>query len=344
MLPTFVLKNHSFISDYLRSEVFPEIAPPPYGEIRVRRLSLKRPVYLFKEIARHIDVVGKSFRHGNMALEEAWEHTQREYLNLGLLREQFGMNGDSYKVVAPLGKNKALAAMLVTERAPGKTLDYYVASAVYEQRYGRLFDRLGHLARFFSKLHHNSQTDRPLSIDAASRYLNKMLDSLVKGPLDDFQRDAIEHYAAPWWNSAGILAADSEVIVHGDATPTNFLLYRDEVIGIDLERMMRGDRCWDLGFMAAELKHHFMWRTGNGGAAEPFIGHFLWEYSVDHRRSGGAQSFHSITSRIPLYMALGLLRIARNDWMDLPYRRGLMREAKRCLKYGLSSSITTARW
>ncbi len=344
MLPTFVLKNNSSVSDYLRSEVFPEIAPPPYGEIRVRKLSLKRPVYLFKEIVRHIDVVGKSFRHGNMALEEAWEHTQREYLNLSLLREQFGMNGDSYKVVAPLGKNKPIAAMLVMERAPGKTLDYYIASAIYEQRYGSLFERLSHLARFFSKLHRNSQTDRPLSIDAAGRYLNKMLDSLVKGPLGDFQRGSIEHHAAPWRNNPGILAVDREVIVHGDATPTNFLFHQNNVSGIDLERMMSGDRCWDLGFMAAELKHHFMWRTGNAWAAEPFIGHFLWEYNVDHRDNGGTQSFRDITGRIPLFMALGLLRIARNDWLDLPYRRQLMREAKRCLKYGLSSSITTARW
>jgi len=342
MLSATVLESQSSIREYLKSEVFPELAPPPYGEIRIRRLSWQKPVFLFLERSRHIAVVGKSFKHDSIPLEEAWGHAEKEYLNLTLLRDEFGMNDDSYKVVAPLGKNKQLSAMLVMERAPGRALDYHIAAAISEQRYECLFDRLSHLARFFSKLHGNSQSDRRVTIDSASQYLNKILNSLSQGPLGDFQKDAILRHSSRWWDSLSTLA-DKEVIVHGDATPTNFLFQQNKVSGIDLERMTWSDRCWDLGFMAAELKHHLMWRTGNGWAAEPFIGHFLWEYSVDHRNRGGAQSFHDITGRIPLYMALGLLRIARNDWLDLPYRRNLMREAKRCLKYGLSSSTTTAR-
>ena len=342
MFPATALQDKPSIFEYLKSEVFPELAPPPYGEIKIRRLSWLKPVFLFLERSRHITVVGKSFQHDSTPLEEAWGHAEKEYLNLAQLRNEFGMNDDSYQVVAPLGKNKQLSAMLVMEKAPGRLLDYYIAAAVYERRYDTLYDKLSHLARFFSKLHSNSQSDSPVSIDAASQYMNKMLDSLTRGPLGDFQRDAIEHYSSPWWDRLGTLA-DRQVIVHGDATPTNFLFHHSKVSGIDLERMKWSDRCWDLGFMAAELKHHFTWRTGNSWAAEPFIGHFLWEYYIDHRNHGGGQSFRDITGRIPVYMALGLLRIARNDWLDLPYRRNLMREAKRCLKYGLSSSTTTAR-
>lgn len=342
MLPATAPQDKPSISEYLKAEVFPGLAPPPYGDIKIRRLSWLKPVFLFLERSRHITVVGKSFKHDSIPLEEAWGHAEKEYLNLTVLRDEFGMNDDSYKVVAPLGKNKRLSAMLVMEKAPGRLLDYYIAAAVYERRYDTLYDKLSHLARFFSKLHGNSQSDCPVSIDAASQYLNKMLDSLSRGPLGDFQKDAIEHYSSPWWDRLSTLA-DREVIVHGDATPTNFLFHHSRVSGIDLERMKQTDRCWDLGFMAAELKHHFTWRTGNNWAAEPFIGHFLWDYFIDHRSHGGAQSFHDITGRIPVYMALGLLRIARNDWLDLPYRRNLMREAKRCLKYGLSSSTTTAR-
>ena len=273
----------------------------------------------------------------------ACRQAEKEYRNLKSLRDGFGMNDDLFRVVAPLGKNKELSAMLVMERAPGRPLDHYIAAAIYRQEFGCLFDKLSHLAGFFSRLHGNSQSDRPVSVNDASYYLNKMLDSLGRGPLGDFQRDSIERYSSQWWDSPGLLAADREVIVHGDATPTNFLFQYNKVSGIDVERMTWSDRCWDLGFMAAELKHHFLWRTGNGWAAEPFIGHFLWEYSLNHKNGGGAQTFHDITRRVPLYMALGLLRIARNDWLDQPYRRNLMREAKRCLKYGLSSSTTTAR-
>ena len=108
---------------------------------------------------------------------------------------------------------------------------------------------------------------------------------------------------------------------------------------IDLERLKWADRCWDLGFMAAELKHHFMWRAGNGWASEPFIGHFLWQYAVDYGNSG---IFNVITRKLPLYMSLGLLRIARNLYLDDTHRENLINEAKLCLKYGLQSLIATA--
>jgi len=103
-------------------------------------------------------------------------------------------------------------------------------------------------------------------------------------------------------------------------------------MGVDLEDMKWADRCWDLGFITAELKHHFMWRMSDGWAAEPFIGHFLQEYAA---HCSDTDMFHIVTCKIPLYMAMGLLRIARNAWLDEWYRRNLIAEAQQCLKYGL---------
>ncbi len=343
MSPAALLEKQSSVREYLAREVFPGLAPPPYGPILTTSLSRQKPVFLFRERNRRIAVVGKSFLHDSVSPEEAWENAEREYLNLRLLRERFGMNGGCCEVVAPLGMNRELGATVFMEWAPGRPLDHYVAAAVQEQRFQALYDRLGLLARFFSRLHGNSQSDRLASPADAARYLKRLLESLGRGPLGDFNREAIERYSSRLWDTPGLPDGDREVMVHGDATPTNFLFHHGTVRAIDLERMKWGDRCWDLGFMAAELKHHFMWRSGNGWAAEPFIGHFLWEYSVNHRKGGGTQTFHQITGRLPLYMALGLMRIARNEWLDLPHRQNLMREAKRCLKYGPSSSTTTAR-
>jgi hypothetical protein len=326
------------LAEYLKREIFPGLAPPPYGDIKVRRLSEQKPVYLFLENTKNLMVVGKSFQHDSGPLEQAWLRAEKEYSNLKLLRERFGMNGDSYQVVAPLGKNKELSAMLVTKRAPGRLLDHYISEAVFGQRYDSLFCKLGYLANFFVKLHRNTENSKQVSIDSLRDYLGKLLDCLSQGPLNRYGRDSVEQHALQWFDRGEILESDREVVVHGDATPTNFVFCHQDVRGIDLEKMTWGDRCWDLGFMAAELKHHFMWRTGNGWTAEQFIGHFLWEYAASYNRD--TRFFHAITSRIPVYMALGLLRIARNDWLDAPYRRNLIREAKRCLKYGLSSSIT----
>ena len=70
--------------------------------------------------------------------------------------------------------------------------------------------------------------------------------------------------------------------------------------------------------------------TGSRHRAEPFIGHFLWEYSCHF--PDREVTFASITSRVPYYMGLNLLRIARNDYVDDHYRRRLIRQAKRHLR------------
>jgi aminoglycoside phosphotransferase (APT) family kinase protein len=317
---------------YLYSEIFPQLAPPPYGAIEIEKLSNNKPVYLITEQTKNVAVVAKIFRYSFRALAEAWQSAGKEYRNLSLLRKRFGMDCGPYQVVAPLGKKKELSALLVTEKAPGRMLDYYIAEAIFEHHSDLLFGALASLARFLLKLHRNSQDDRPVPADLPQRYLSGLYEDLGGWLLTPDDRDAIEGYAARWWDEDDLFSTDREVIVHGDATPTNFLFNGDQVTAIDLERMKWADRCWDLGFVAAELKHHFMWRAGDKWAAEPFIGHFLWEYAANYE---GERFFHALTSKIPLYMALGLLRIARNTWLDEPYRRELIAEARRCLEYGL---------
>ena len=277
-------------------------------------------------------VVGKCFNCCGILPEDAWLEMEKEYLNLKLLRERFGMNTDANKVVAPLGINRELSALLVTEMASGQTLDHYVAKAIFEEQHHKLPTKLGYLARFLVHLHSSSETDRPVSPDLPRWYLDKLLNSLMEGPLGWPERNAIEGYAALWWDEDSISAEDREVVVHGDANPTNFFFHDENVIAVDLEGMKWADRCWAMGFIAAELKHHFMWRTGDGWAAEPYIGHFLREYAAD---KGENRFFNIITSKLPLYMALGLLRIARHPWLGEAHRKALTMEAKQCLEYGL---------
>lgn len=328
----FPMRVEAALSRYLTEDIFPQISPPPYGEIEVQNLSDRKPVYLFREQTKNVAVVGKLFKYGAIPLEEAWLRAEKECFNLRLLRERLGMGTAPCRVVAPLGTNRELFAMLVTHKAPGTVLDHYVGKAAHEQQSEQLFDRLSCLAMFFAKLHLNGRAGRPISPILAQRYMSKLLDFLVQGLIGASERNVIERYAARWWDRNDVFAADREVIVHGDATPTNFFLEGPEVTGIDLEKMKRTDRCWDLGFLVAELKHHFMWRSGDRWAAEPFIGHFLWQYA---EACGGSHLYDAITRRLPVYMALGLLRIARNAWLDVPYRKDLVSEARRCLKYGL---------
>jgi thiamine kinase-like enzyme len=318
------------LEKYLKSEIFPQIANPPYGAISATRISDRRPVFLYQDEPSRSRIVGKYYQFGKLGLEEAWQKAEKEYFNLTLLRDRVGMKDNHYNIISPLGRNKVLSALLTLEKAAGQTLDYYIARAIFDNHTQELFYKLSDLARFFVRLHRNSDTGKPVSANLPQWYLGSILATLkdsLNGIYD--QQAEINYLAAGWWNREGIFK-DHEVIVHGDATPTNFLFNHQKVTGIDLEKMKWTDRCWDLGFIAAELKHHYMWRAGDGKKAEPFIGHFLWEYAVAF---GDTRIFYSITRRLPLYMALGLLRIARNGWLDEKYRYKLIGEAILCLKY-----------
>ncbi len=325
------MTNERALLDYLREEIFPQLSPPPYGDIVISRIGLHKPVYFFSETSRQILAVGKAFKHGRIPLDEAWTAADREYSNLKRLRNEFGMNDGSCEIISPLGEKKEFSALLVTRKASGKLLDHYIARAVYEQRRTKLFQKLSCLARFFARLHLNSRTDAPTSKTQAQAYFVRILKYLRQELLNEYDVRSLEKSAIPWWNHAGGKNTDTEVIVHGDATPTNFFFSRDKVIGIDLESMRYADRCWDLGFIAAELKHHFWWRSGDKWAAEPFIGHFLWQYAV---HLGDTNYFYEITCRLPLFIALGLARMARNSWLNEGYRKMLIEEARLCLEFG----------
>ena len=322
----------SAVCDYLREEIFPQIVAGPYGDIELTRLGYRRPVYLFIEKTRNIMVVGKCFHCSGISLEAAWQEAEKEYTYLELLRNSFGMDREPDKVVAPLGENKELSALLVMEKAPGQTLDYYIEKAIVEQQGQELIKKLTNLSRFFARLHQTFNTESTVPSDLPRLYLKRLLNSLAEEPLSVEDRCSIEKQAELWWTEEGIFNEDREVIVHGDATPTNFHFDKENVIAIDFEKMMLADRCWDLGFIAAELKHYFMWRKHDGWAAEPFIQHFLREYAA---HDNDTKFFYNITRKLPLYMALGLLRIARHSWLGEEHRQSLITEARNCLKYGL---------
>ena len=124
---------------------------------------------------------------------------------------------------------------------------------------------------------------------------------------------------------------DRQVLVHSDVTPANILFGEGLwVIIIDLERLTLADRVFDLGRVTGELQHFFLQLTGDKWLAEPFIGHFIWEYACHFPNRDTA--FAAITRRIPFYSALTLLRIARNSWINADYSHQLLHAALKTLR------------
>lgn len=317
---------------YLRAEILPQLG---YGdgsaEFRVFRLGEQDSVYLYEERHSGLRVVGKFFarlyQHGT---DSSRRHLDREYENLLYLRG-YGFDGYPHMVVRPLGRNAWLGSVLIEEYADAPRLSQFLDGAL---RYGErdaLFAKLTALAYFLATLHNRTANGAGVDFGMDCRYLDALVDRLR-------QRQAIgsdeaqEFYGLrDRWAMGPRMWEDQQVLVHGDATPANFLLGSGlQVIAIDLERMARADRTWDVGRIAGELQHAFLQATGDKYAAEPFIGHFLWEYACHFpdRRS----AFRSICGRVPFQMALTLLRIARNDWVREPHRRRLIEEARITLR------------
>ena len=287
-------------------------------------------VYLYEEKHTRVQLVGKFFvngkRHGAAATGRMWQ----EFNNLQFVRG-FGLAGYPHHVVRPLGANDSINSILVEEYCGGISLGSVIEAAIYGQRSAQLFAKLTALAYFLATLHNRTANGHNVDFSQDCAYLDRLVAKLRQKQMIGVSDSDELHWLRDRWREQPRMWEDRQVLVHGDATPSNFLFGEDlAVMAIDLERMKNADRTFDIGRIAGELQHFFLQATGNKDAAEPFIGHFLWEYAChfpDRHRA-----FASITARIPFQIGLTLLRIARNNWVCAAHRRRLIHEAKVTLR------------
>ena len=331
--------GHLSISDplqgYLRDAILPQLAAPEREpRWRVFRVSAVSDVYLYEDKWTGCRVVGKFYaRARGLNGSNAPQSAQHEYDSLAYLRS-LGFDAPPDYVARPLGVNAALGDLLVTELVEGEQLDGGIEDALRAGRGERLYRKLGGLARFLARLHNRVAGPERVDFAPTQGYFERVVGHLAAHcgltPRRAERLLALGHaYAAKpaYWQ-------DLRVLVHGDATPSNFLFGRaQDVFAIDLERMHRDDRVYDVGRLCGELKHCFLRATGDPSRAEPYIGHFLWEYAGHF--PDRQPTFAAVTARLPFYMGLTLLRIARNPWLDEAYCRRLVHEAKAILAGGL---------
>ncbi len=328
------LPESDSLHGYLKNDIQPRISGSSgCANYRVFRLNGSNDVYLYEDRCSGAKVVGKFFRSSRKRdPEKAVAHLTREFDSLCRMRD-CGLAGYPHHVVRPLGRNDALNALLVTEYCEGELFSELILSVIKRGDKGRLYYKLTALAYFLSEFHNRTAIGPGPGVDFNQdcAYMDRLIKRLLEigamgwGEAQEFYglRDQWHHQPRMW--------EDRQVTVHGDATPENFIFGGGlSVVALDLERSKRADRVFDTGRMAGELKHFFMQATGDKNAAEPFIGHFLWEYACHFPDRESA--FQSICGRTPFYMGITLLRIARNSWIEPDYRRRLIDEAKACLR------------
>jgi hypothetical protein len=319
---------HGFLSRIIRDLLGVRESRPAF---RVFRLSGSNVVYKYEEKFSRVKVICKFYgpRYGTDR-DKAACMARREYEGLQTLR-RYDLIGSPHHVIRPLGFSRDINGVLAVEYYPGEEFSHAIARATQCRDDAHLYWRLKALASFLATQHIRTANGASVDFDPDCGYLDILVGRLRKA--DRIRQGDIDEISSlrDRWHDRPLMWQDGQVWLHGDATPANFLFgHGMDVAAIDLERMKRGDRMFDLGRVAGELQHAFMSAVGDRHRAEPFIGHFLWEYS--RHFPDGQRTFESISARAPYYMALNLLRIARNDYIAPDYGEKLVRGAKKLLR------------
>ena len=319
---------HGFLSHIISDRLGVRERQPCY---RVFRLSGSNEVYAYEEKASRARMICKFYGpHAGWDKDRAASTAVHEYESLKTLRG-YDFVGSPHHVIRPLGVDREINCVLAVEYYTGEQFSHAIARSLYHHDDAHLFWRLKALGYFLATMHNRTANGFPVNFDADLQYLDAVGERLRRDHrIGQWDVDELS-WLRDLWRERPRMWEDQQVWLHGDATPANFLFGNGLDVGaIDLERMKRGDRMFDVGRVAGELQHAFMSATGDRHRAEPFIGHFLWEYSChfpDRQRA-----FKSITSRLPFYMAINLLRIARNGYISHGYGSRLVAQAKRHLR------------
>ena len=141
-----------------------------------------------------------------------------------------------------------------------------------------LFQALEKLADLLAFFHSRPVPALPVAPQPALAYLDKVMAQLLEAGLltrEDWQVLTRERHA---WAERFQEFSDRQVLIHGDATPTNFLFPNGRAVALDLERLRNGDRLWDLSWVAGELRHAWGWRTADFSGSEAAIRYFFRMY------------------------------------------------------------------
>ena len=319
---------HGFLRRIIRDRMGVREPRPAF---RVFRMSGSNVVYAYEEKFSGTKIICKFYGpRYRTDPDKAAGMARREYEGLETLR-RYDLIGSPHHVIRPLGFSRDINGVLAVEYYGGEEFSHAIARATQHGDDAHLYWRLKALAYFLATQHNRTANGATVDFDPDCQYFDTLTGRLRKthrigpGDIDELS------WLRDCWRDRPRMWQDRQVWLHGDATPANFLFGQGmDVAAIDLERMKRGDRMFDVGRVAGELQHAFMNATGDWRRAEPFIGHFLWEYSCHF--PDRQQALESISARAPYYMALNLLRIARNDYIGRDYAGRLIKRAKKLLR------------
>ena len=297
--------------------------------LRMERLRASRPVFRFFLPGDGIGLVGKFF-HDLVPATSPDRSLLQEYRNY-LAAPDLGLTAGGL-IPRLLGQVPGARLGVLLEGIPGPDLDHYLHEAAQRGDLRTCLQKVAELAKLLAFFHTRPLACEPVSSGPGLAYFQKLQEQLgAQGLLSPEETEALAAEGRAWGDRLGVYA-DRQVLLHGDATPTNFLFPEGRAVAVDLERLRPGDRLFDLSWVAGELRHAWGWRGRDFGESEAASECFFQSYLA------ALPADADLTRRIfmlnPFYMALAELRIARNSYLTFEYRRALVTEAQRCLSFG----------
>ena len=294
------------------------------------RLNGSNEVYGYEECGSGVKLVCKFFggRFGWDRKRAAWT-ADREYHSYKELR-RYELVGSPHHVIRPLALEPGINCALVLEYYGGEQLSRAIDGAIHAGDDERLYDRLTALGFYLATQHNRTANGARVDFAEDCAYLDAQLATLRGiGRIGPWDEDELR-WLSGLWRMRDRMWADQKVWLHGGRHARELPLRRRhgrrrDRPGADEARRPDVRRRSGRGRAAARVHAG---HRGRGVGAEPFIGHFLWEYAghFPHRDA----AFASITSRVPYYMALNLLRVARNDYIDREHGAGWSTRRRSC--------------
>jgi hypothetical protein len=297
--------------------------------VRMARLRASRPVYRFFLPGDGVGLVGKFF-HDQVPTTSPDRSLLQEYRNY-LAAPDLGLTAAGL-IPRLLGQVPRARLGVLLEGIPGPDLDHYLHEAAQGRDLRTCLQKVSELAKLLAFFHTRPLPPQPVSPEPGLAYFQKLQAQLgAQGLLSPEDADMLAEEGRAWGKRLGTYT-DRQVLLHGDATPTNFLFPDGRAVAVDLERLRPGDRLFDLSWMTGELRHAWGWRGRDFGESEAAIECFFRSYLA--ALPADADLTRRIFALNPFYMALAELRIARNSYLTFEYRRALVAEAQRCLSFG----------
>jgi aminoglycoside phosphotransferase (APT) family kinase protein len=254
------LPRQDRLYDFLRGIIADHMGiGEPNPAFRVFRLSGSNEVYAYEERATRARMICKFYGpHFGWDRDKAAWTAHQEFESLKTLRG-YNLVGSPHHVIRPLGVNRDINSVLAVEYYEGEQFSHAIARSIHHGDDAHLFWRLKALAYFLATLHNRTANGIGVNFDSDCKYFHNIVGKLHHrqgiGPWD---ADELR-WLSDLWRDRPRMWEDQEVWLHGDATPANFLFgHGMDVAAIDLERMKRGDRLFDVGRVAGELQHAFM--------------------------------------------------------------------------------------